>query len=148
MLRSFEPALRRGGAFGVMAAYHEVDGVPCADNPWLLTTVLRQEWGFQGFVLSDLGAIRMLYDTHHVAASPEAAVREALTAGVDMQFYDFGHDTYQNAIVNGVRQGKLPQAVVDQAVGRVLGVKFRLGLFDRPDTDPTLAARTMRNRTT
>lgn len=144
MLRSFEPVLRRGGALGVMAAYHELDGIPCADNPWLLTTVLRGEWGFQGFVLSDLGAIRMLYDTHHVAATPEAAVREALTAGVDMQFYDFGHDTYQNAIVNGVRQGKLAPAVLDRAVARVLRVKFLLGLFDHPDADPALAARVMR----
>ena len=58
-----------------MAAYHEIDGIPCTDNPWLLTTVLRHEWGFQGFVLSDLGAIRMLYDTHHVAETPEDAVR-------------------------------------------------------------------------
>lgn len=145
MLRSFEPALRRGGALGVMAAYHEIDGVPCTDNPWLLTTVLRGEWGFQGFVLSDLGAIRMLYDTHHVAASPEAAVRQALTAGVDMQFYDFGHDTFQNAIISGARQGKLSKAVLDQAVSRVLRVKFLLGLFDRPDTDPGLAARVMRS---
>ena len=145
MLRSFEPALRRGGAMGVMAAYHEIDGIPCADNPWLLTTVLRQEWGFQGFVLSDLGAIQLLYSAHHVAATPEAAVREALTAGVDMQFYDFGHDTYQNAIVNGVREGKLPLAVVDRAVSRVLRVKFLLGLFDHPFVDGTLASRVMRS---
>ena len=66
MFKSFEPAIREGKAMGVMAAYHDIDGVPCTGNPWLLNTVLRDEWGFQGFVLSDLGAIRRLYDTHHV----------------------------------------------------------------------------------
>ena len=58
---------------------------------------------------------------------------------MDMQFYDFGHDTYQNAIINGVREDKLSQAVLDQAVSRVLRVKFRLGLFDHPYVDTTLA---------
>jgi len=144
MLRSFEPAFRQGKAMGVMCAYHEIDGVPCAANHWLLTDVLRNEWGFRGFVLSDLGAIRMLYDTHHVAATPADAIRMALTAGVDIQFYDFDHGTYQGAIVEGVRSGKLSKAVVDTAVGRVLRAKFELGLFDHPFVDTTLAPRVTR----
>ena len=60
MLKSFEPAIRQGHAMGVMAAYHEIDGIPITDDPYVLKTILRQEWGFQGFVLSDLGAIRRL----------------------------------------------------------------------------------------
>jgi beta-glucosidase len=146
MLRSFEPVFRQGHAMGVMAAYHEVDGIPCTDNPWLLTKVLRQEWGFQGFVLSDLGAIRMLYDTHHVAATPGDAVRAALRSGVDMQFYDFDHDTYQSAIVGGVRSGTLSPTVLDQAISRVLRAKFALGLFDHPNTDPSQDARVRRSQ--
>jgi len=146
MLKSFEPAFREGHAMSTMAAYHEWDGIPCAGNPWLLTTVLRNEWGFQGFVLSDLGAIRRLFDTHHTAASPEEAVWQAINAGVDMQFYDFSHDVFQNAIVNGLKNGKLSAAAVDRAVSGVLRVKFMLGLFDHPMIDPAVDPRVRRSR--
>ena len=138
MLKSFEPAIREGHAMGVMAAYHDIDGVPCTSNPWLLQKVLKDEWGFQGFVLSDLGAIRRLYDTHHVAASPADAARLALNSGVDMQFYDFDHDVFQNAIIDGVKNGQVSQATLDAAVSRILRVKFLLGLFDHPFVDANL----------
>jgi beta-glucosidase len=138
MLKSFEPAVREGKAMGIMAAYHDLDGVPCAGNPWLLQKVLRDEWGFQGFVLSDLGAIRRLHDTHHVADSPANAVLMGINSGVDMQFYDFDHDTFQNAIVNGVKNGGMSEATLNQAVARVLRVKFLLGLFDHPFVDEKL----------
>lgn len=138
MLKSFEPAVRTGKVMGIMAAYHDLDGVPCTANPWLLNQVLRNEWGFQGFVLSDLGAIRRLYDTHHVASSSTNAVWLALNSGVDMQFYDFDHDVFQNAIINGVKGGQVSAATLDQAVGRVLRVKFLLGLFEHPFVDENL----------
>ena len=138
MLKSFEPAVREGNAMGIMAAYHDIDGVPSTANPWLLNTVLRGEWGFKGFVLSDLGAIRRLYDTHHVAATPADAVCLALNSGVDMQFYDFSHDVFQNAIIDGIKNGKVSEAALDAAVSRVLRVKFLLGLFDHPFIDETL----------
>jgi beta-glucosidase len=140
MLKSFEPAVREGKAMGIMVAYHDIDGVPCTGNPWLLNTVLRDEWGFQGFVLSDLGAIRRLYDTHHVASSSTNAVLLALNSGVDMQFYDFGHDIFQDSIVNGVKNGQVTEATLNQAVARVLRVKFLLGLFDHPFIDENLDA--------
>ncbi len=140
MLKSFEPAIREGKAMGVMAAYHDIDGIPCTANPWLMNKVLRDEWGFQGFVLSDLGAIRRLYDTHHVASSPAAAVRLALNSGVDMQFYDFDHAAFQNAILDGLKNGQVSEATLDQAVARVLRVKFMLGLFDHPFVDENLDA--------
>ncbi|HEY1789724.1 MAG TPA: glycoside hydrolase family 3 N-terminal domain-containing protein, partial [Verrucomicrobiae bacterium] len=138
MLKTFEPAIREGHAMGVMAAYHDIDGVPCTSNPWLLQKVLKDEWGFQGFVLSDLGAIRRLYDTHHVAATPADAARLALNSGVDMQFYDFGHDVFQNAIIDGVKNGQVSEATLDAAVSRILRVKFMLGLFDHPFVDTNL----------
>ena len=138
MLKSFEPAVREGKVMGIMAAYHDIDGVPCTANPWLLNKILRDEWGFQGFVLSDLGAIRRLYDTHHVADSSTNAVLLALNSGVDMQFYDFDHDVFQDALVNGVKSGRLPEATLDRAVARVLRVKFLLGLFDHPFVDENL----------
>jgi beta-glucosidase len=140
MLKSFEPAVREGKAMGIMAAYHDIDGVPCTGNPWLLNKVLRDEWGFQGFVLSDLGAIRRLYDTHHVVDSSTNAVLLALNSGLDMQFYDFDHATFQNAIINGVKNGQVSEATLNQAVAHVLRVKFLLGLFDHPFVDENLDA--------
>jgi len=146
MLKSFEPSIREGNAMGIMAAYHDIDGVPCAGNPWLMNKVLRDEWGFKGFVLSDLGAIRRLYDTHHVAATPREAVQLALNSGVDMQFYDFDHATFQNAIIDGIKTGQVSQATLDAAVSRILRVKFLLGLFDHPFVDENLDKTVRRSR--
>ena len=145
MLRGFEPALRDGHAMGVMAAYHEIDGIPITDDPFLLKKVLRDEWKFQGFVLSDLGAIRRLYDVHHVAASPKDASCMAVKSGVDMQFYDFDHAVFQKALVECVHEGSLAEADLDRAVRSVLRVKFELGLFDHPLVDTALSARVERS---
>ena len=145
MLRGFEPAFREGHAMGTMAAYHEIDGIPVTADPLLLKTILRDEWGFQGLVLSDLGAIRRLYDTHHVAASPKDAVCLAIRSGVDMQFYDFEHDVFQKAIVDCVHEGILSRTDLDRAVGSVLRVKFMLGLFDHPQTDTALTVKVYRS---
>ena len=144
MLKPFEPAIADGKAMGVMAAYHEIDGIPITADPFLLKKILRQEWGFHGFVLSDLGAIQRLYNVHHVAATPKEAACLAIKSGVDMQFYDFEHDVFQKALIDCVHEGSLPQAELDRAVGSVLRVKFALGLFDRPMTDPALRAQAYR----
>jgi beta-glucosidase len=138
MLKPFEPAIREGHAMGVMAAYHEIDGIPITADPLLLKTILRREWGFQGFVLSDLGAIQRLYNAHYVAASPKDATCMAIRSGVDMQFYDFDHDVFQKALIDCVQEGSLPQVDLNRAVGSVLRVKFELGLFDHPLVDTTL----------
>jgi beta-glucosidase len=145
MLKSFEPAIREGHAMGVMAAYHEIDGIPVTADPFLLKQILRTEWRFRGFVLSDLGAIRQLYDVHYVAATPEAASCLAIRSGVDMQFYDFKHDLFQNALINCVRQGMLSEAELDRAVSSVLRVKFALGLFDHRFVKPELNASVRRS---
>jgi beta-glucosidase len=144
MLKSFEPALRDGHAMGVMAAYHEIDGIPVTDDPFLLKDILRGEWGFQGFVLSDLGAVRRLYTVHHVAATPKDASCMAIRSGVDMQFYDFAQDVFEKAIVDCVHEGTLSMADLDRAAGSILRVKFALGLFDHPFIDPSLNAKAQR----
>ena len=146
MLRGFEPAIRQGHAMGVMAAYHEIDGIPITADPFLLKQVLRDEWGFNGFVLSDLGAVKRLYDVHHVAATPKDAVCMAIRSGVDMQFYDFDHDVFQKALIDCVHEGTLSQTDLDRAVRSVLRVKFELGLFDHPFVDPDLDARVYRSQ--
>jgi beta-glucosidase len=145
MLKSFEPSIRDGHAMGVMVAYHEIDGVPVAADPALLTGVLRNEWGFRGFVLSDLGAIRRLWEDHQVAAGAKEAIVQAINAGVDMQFYDFPHDAFQSAIASGIADHTLSPQALDRAVSSVLRVKFALGLFDRPYTDPSLTASVKRS---
>jgi len=145
MLRGFEPAFREGHAMGAMAAYHEIDGIPITADPFLLKKILRDDWNFQGFVLSDLGAIKRLYDVHHVAASPKDASCMAIRSGVDMQFYDFDHAVFQKALVDCVHEGSLSETDLDRAVRSVLRVKFELGLFDHPLVDPALHQRVDRS---
>lgn len=134
----FEKAIKEGGALGMMAAYSELDGIPCVDNKWLLKDVLRKEWGFKGFVLSDLGAIKMSLTMHKVAANPADALAQTLTAGLDMQFYDFPHDVFLNAITQALKSKQLPMSELDRAVANILRVKFMLGLFDHPYIDQSL----------
>lgn len=146
MLKPFEPAFRQSHAMATMAAYHEIDGIPVTADPFLLKKILRDEWGFQGFVLSDLGAIKRLYDAHYVAATPKDASCLAIKSGVDMQFYDFGHDVFQQALIDCVQEGSLPTADLDRAVKSVLRVKFTLGLFDHPLVDVSLNAKVRRSQ--
>ncbi|WP_394775672.1 glycoside hydrolase family 3 N-terminal domain-containing protein [Flavobacterium sp.] len=137
-LPSFKKAFTKGNALGTMCAYSELDGIPCAANHWLLTDVLRKEWGFKGIVVSDLGAIKYLQTTHHVTDSPKESIREAVAAGVDMQFYDFTNEFWQQSIIELVNEKKLTMAQIDRAAGGVLRLKFLLGLFENPYTDKNL----------
>jgi beta-glucosidase len=134
----FEKAVKEGGALGMMAAYSEIDGIPCVDNKWLLKDVLRGEWGFKGFVLSDLGAIKMSLNNHQIASDPADAMAQTLTAGLDMQFYDFSHPQFHEAIQGALKSKKLSVSDLNRAVSNVLRVKFMLGLFDNPYTDEAL----------
>ncbi|NOW98406.1 glycoside hydrolase family 3 N-terminal domain-containing protein [Mucilaginibacter sp. SG564] len=134
----FEKAIKEGGALGMMAAYSELDGIPCVDNRWLLKDVLRKEWGFKGFVLSDLGAIKMSMVNHKVAANTADAMAQTLTAGLDMQFYDFSHTELMSAIKKALATKQLSMAELDRAVGDILRVKFMLGLFEHPYVDESL----------
>ena len=137
-LPSFEKVFTKGGALGTMCAYSELDGIPCAANHWLLTDVLRKEWGFKGIVVSDLGAIKYIQTTHYAASSPRESIRQAVAAGVDMQFYDFTNDFWQETIIDLVKEGELPMSDIDRAAGGVLRLKFLLGLFENPYTAKNL----------
>lgn len=137
----FEKAVKEGGALSMMAAYSELDGIPCVDNKWLLTDVLRKEWGFKGFVLSDLGAIKMSLENHQVATDTSDALAQTLNAGLNMQFYDFSHDGFLTAMNKAIADKKLSITQLNKAVSDVLRVKFLLGLFDNPYTDTTLKAK-------
>jgi beta-glucosidase len=134
----FKAAVQEGRVGSVMASYNEIDGVPCHVNHWLLDRVLRQEWGFGGFVTSDGNGLQMLTDVHHVAATKADAARLALAAGVD---YDLSDGSVYRTLVEQVKQGIVPMSQLDQAVSRILAAKFRLGLFDDPYVDPDYAER-------
>jgi beta-glucosidase len=129
-LPPFHAALNAGAAT-FMCAFNELNGTPCSGNRFLLTEVLRGEWGFRGFVVSDWNSIREMLN-HGVAEDPAGAAAVALTSGVDM---DMMSSVYLPELPGLVRSGKVPEAAVDEAVRRVLRVKFKLGLFDRPYTD-------------
>ncbi|MBB6674039.1 glycoside hydrolase family 3 C-terminal domain-containing protein [Cohnella nanjingensis] len=141
----FEDAFVEGGAVNAMCAYNSIDGVPCASDESLLTGVLRGKWHMPGFVRSDLGAISRLQRSHFTADSEKEAIRQALVAGCDMQYYDYPHEVYQNAIVDMVGGGEIAESTVNEAVGRVLRVKFMLGLFEQPYIAPGLSAEVVRS---
>ena len=134
----FEAAVKEAGVGSVMASYNEIDGVPSHINHWLLDRVLRQEWGFNGFIASDGDGLPMLVDTHHVAFNIADAARLAISAGVDFDLSLSGGLVYRS-LVKQVKEGTVPESEVDTAVKRILATKFRLGLFDDPYTDPDYA---------
>lgn len=123
----FEVAVREAGVRSVMNAYHEIDGVPCAASSFLLTKILREEWGFQGIVVSDYEAVRMLMSFHRVARDEKEAAILALQAGIDIELPDA--DCFPH-LVAAVREGLVSEEVLNEAVWRVLALKCELGLFD------------------
>jgi beta-glucosidase len=118
------------GAATLMSSFNSINGVPGSANPFTLTQVLRKEWGFDGFVVSDWDAVGELRD-HSIGADDDTVARKALEAGVDMEMKG---SLYGTVIAPQVRAGKIPESVVDEAARRILRVKFALGLFDHPYT--------------
>jgi len=119
------------GAATLMSAFNPLNGVPATADPFTLTKILRDEWNFHGFVVSDFGAVKELIN-HGVASTGAIAARKALSAGVEM---DMMSDLYRTRLAGLVKAGQLPESVVDEAARRVLRVKFALGLFDHPYAD-------------
>ena len=135
-LPPFQKAIA-AGALSVMTAYNAIDGVPCTSYTMLLREVLRQQWGFRGLVVSDLYSIDGLRGTHHVASSIREAGVMAAKAGVDI---DLGANAFSQ-LVSAVENGEIGIEVIDEAVRRILTMKFEMGLFDHPYVDPKAAAR-------
>jgi beta-glucosidase len=140
-LYTFKEAIEQGGAIGVMASYNEIDGIPSHANRWLLRDVLRKEWGFKGFVVSDYYAITELnyraeVRGHAVAPNKKEACRLAVEAGVNIELPE--PDCYLH-LVELVRKGVLKERQLDDLVAPMLYWKFRLGLFDDPYVDPDAA---------
>lgn len=128
------------GALSVMTSYNSFDGVPCTANPYLLTEVLRNRMRFTGFVVSDLFSIEGVHLTHCVAETPRQAAAMSLRAGVDV---DLGGEDFK-PLLAAVKEGAVPEELLDQAVFRVLRLKFGMGLFENPYVKPSEAAKGVR----
>ncbi|HEU0093693.1 MAG TPA: glycoside hydrolase family 3 N-terminal domain-containing protein [Vicinamibacteria bacterium] len=134
----FEAAISETPVLAVMPSYNEMDGVPSHKNRWLLGRVLRQEWGFDGMVVSDYYAIDQMVSQHGVAADLADAARQAIEAGVDVELPDIA--AYAK-LADLVKDGRLSESVLDRAVARILRAKFLAGLFEDPYVDPDRAQR-------
>lgn len=138
-LPPFKAAVTEAGALSIMPAYSEYEGVPASASKLLLTRILREEWGFKGYVFSDYGAIELLHSLHKTAATREEAGKQAVEAGMDLEaphVFAFGEH-----LLGLVRKGEVAEELINRAVTRILRVKFLAGLFENPYADPQKAAR-------
>ena len=130
-LQPFHAAVTAGAAT-VMTSFGDLNGIPCTANGFLLRQILREEWGFSGFVVSDWDSVFHL-KIHGLTADDAGSALEAAQAGVDMEM---ASTTYKQYLAQLVEQGKLSESVIDQAVARILRLKLALGLFENPYTEP------------
>lgn len=140
-LPQFKAAVK-AGVLSVMTSYNSIDGIPCSSNEMLLKDVLIKDWGFKGFVVSDLNSISGLKSNHRVAETAADAAALAINAGLDADLSGVG---YGKALLDAINQGKVSAKVLDTAVSRVLRIKFRMGLFENPYVDPQVAKQKVRN---
>lgn len=128
----FKAAIQQGGDWNVMMSHNELNGIPCHTNSWLMNDVLRKEWGFKGFIVSDWMDIEHCVDQHRTAANNKEAFYQSIMAGMDMHMHG---PEWQTAVVELVKEGRIPESRIDESVRRILTVKFRLGLFEHPYSD-------------
>ncbi len=134
-LPGFRQAVEEGKAATVMTSYNSIDGIPCTSNSFLIDSLLRKQWGFEGFVYSDLASIDGVAETHHVAVDLQDAAVQSVKAGTDM---DLGAKSY-STLVKAVKDGKIEEEYIDRAVANVLRLKFQMGLFENPYVSPERA---------
>ena len=132
-LPAFEMCIKEGKAASIMSAYNAINNVPCTANPWLLTKVLRHDWGFNGYVVSDCGGPALLVSAMQYVKTKEAAATLSIKAGLDLEC---GDDVYINPLLNAYRQYMVTDADIDTAAYRVLRARMLLGFFDDPALNP------------
>lgn len=128
----FKAALQQGGDWNVMMSHNELNGIPCHTNRWLMTDILRKEWGFKGFIVSDWMDIEHCVDQHRTAIDHKDAFKQSILAGMDMHMH--GPEWVQS-VVELVKEGHISESRIDESVRRILTIKFRLGLFEQPYGD-------------
>jgi beta-glucosidase len=132
-LPAYEACIKEGKAASIMAAYNAINGVPCGANTWLLTKVLREDWGFQGYVVSDCGGPSNLVTAHQYAKTKELAAMVSIKAGLDLEC---GDNIYKEPLLNAYHQGMVSKNDIDTAAYRVIRARMQLGLFDDPAHNP------------
>jgi beta-glucosidase len=145
-LAPFRAAVRDAGALGVMSSYNDYDGVPVTTSRYFLTDLLRGQWGFRGYVVSDSRAVEFVSGKHRVAPDYKDAVRQVVEAGLNVRTDFTSPAEYILPLRELVREGRLSSKTLDERVREVLRVKFWLGLFDRPYTDAKAAERVVRTK--
>jgi beta-glucosidase len=135
-LPSFATGIKKYGALGVMATYPAIDGVAVHSSEKILTKILREELGFKGIVVSEGGGLGTIVTERHAATQKEAGIL-AIKAGVDVGISI--EDAYMGGLIENVHEGKISMKEVDQAVSRLLRLKFQMGLFEQPYVDPEYA---------
>ncbi len=130
------------GAFTIMTAHNELNGVPCHANKYLMTDVLRTKWGFKGFIVSDWMDIERIATTHKTASDQKEAVYQTVMAGMDMHMHGPG---FMEPLMELVKEGRVPMSYIDRSAGKILEAKFKLGLFEKPFVDEGLARLVMFN---
>ncbi len=133
-LYPFEIAVKEAKVKSIMPSYNEIDGVPSHASTWLLQDVLRDEWGFDGYIIGDLGGIEELYQVHKVAQNAKEAAKLALIAGVDMD--PVKNSPSYNTLEEQVTNGEINEELLNVAVRRILKLKFEVGLFKNPYVNP------------
>lgn len=133
---AFKASIQKGGALSIMAAYNSIDGIPCSCNRWLLIEILRKEWGFKGFVVSDYTSVIGLITHHGVAGTKMDAAKKALEAGLHVELPE--SDCFEH-LPELVKEGKISEEIINEAVKSVLRAKFWLGLIEDPFIDPNYA---------
>jgi beta-glucosidase len=136
-LPAFEACIVEGKAESIMGAYNRVNGEAACASPTLLQKILRDEWGFEGYVVSDCGAVDDIFSNHMLAKSAEEAAAMAVKAGCDLECgCTYGIACDYNRLARAVERGLLTEADIDRAVKRLFAARFRLGMFDPPDQVP------------
>lgn len=130
---AYKATIQEGNAQSIMSAYNAINGVPSTANNWLLNTVLRDEWRFQGYVVSDCGAPSYLVKSHKFVDTKEQAAKAAIEAGLDLEC---GNDIYANHLLLAYQKGLVSQESIDKATERILTARFKLGIFDSTDNNP------------
>ena len=138
-LEPFRACFQEGGSRSVMSSYNSIDGVPVSCNDRLLNQILKNEWGFDGYVVCDYGAVGLLKEGHFMAETHEDALAMSINSGLDLELMN----THES-ILNLVKEGKISEEIVNESVRRILKIKFELGLFDNPFVDEKKAAEIVR----
>ncbi|MCK5788344.1 MAG: glycoside hydrolase family 3 C-terminal domain-containing protein, partial [Chlamydiia bacterium] len=143
-LPSYKKAIQEANVYSIMTAHNEVNGIPCHKDKHMMTDIVRDEFGFKGFYVSDWMDIERIYDLHHASESMDDAFIESVNAGMDMHMHG---PKFADAIIKAVKDGLIPESRIDEACSMILTAKFRLGLFENPYVDEKLKESVVFNQT-